>query len=1023
MTAERWHRVTAIFHSALEQPQTQVEEFLRGECGGDLEMHSEVRRMLQEYSRSGFLDRVPLGADAAQTVFAEGQLVSGRYRIVRFLSRGGMGEVYEAEDQDLKERVALKTLLPEIAADARMIARFKQEIQLSRKISHPNVCRVFDLARHPADGSPADTTFFLTMELLPGETLSAKLEREGRLACENALPLLHQMADALEAAHRAGIVHRDFKPSNVMLVPAGEGLRLVVTDFGLARSFAPSGETTATLSGTVVGTLDYMAPELLTGQPASAQSDIYALGMAAYRMVTGVLPFKSDTPLAGAILRSKVPVPSLRSLVPDIDPNWERAILRALDPEPARRFSRTSEFVAALRGEAASVTVSLPIMTRRRWFAAAVALLAVIAGWVAWRTWRQTRNQPSPEAAMLYRKGVDDIHAGAYFAATRALGEAVRVAPHFGLAHARLAEAWVELEMSDKAREAMLLALGEDISGLSRLDRLQLEAVHRTVTREFAAAVEKYEQMHQFAAQESDIDLDLGRAYQSASQPDKAIECYRRAAEGPSHNPAAWLSLAVLYDRRSDAPHSETTFQQADQLYQLTSNLEGLTEVAFQRGVAADRRSRFDQAAGFLRKALENARLAGNTHQEIRAKLQFANHYYQSGDAPRAEQYAREAIDTARANQMESFAIGGIIQLGHAYRGKGDLQGAENQYREALALARRANASRRVAQSLLSLASLHARLGRSEETAREAREALAFYQPNGFAQESSQCLVLLGRAQRNQGDLEGARDSFQRSLEAAEKAGDRDSLALAHESLGSLQSALENYPEALNHFQKDLGFSADPRGKCAARLLVGGILGVLGRYGDARQMFDAADPEAAPFPSLRLDLMRVRAEMALSEGRYSDAAVLSRGALAAAGQDLPLKARLQGSLGQAQIALGNKREGLRNCAESMRAIESQGNVAALLSARLTLAQARFDTGAAGAGQLLHELEPELAARPESRWRALALKARLDPQAVTPAREALDDLRRLWKDSAFQQYLSRPDIQKLSRPLLGTISAK
>ena len=300
----------------------------------------------------------------------------------------------------------------------------------------------------------------------------------------------------------------------------------------------------------------------------------------------------------------------------------------------------------------------------------------------------------------------------------------------------------------------------------------------------------------------------------------------------------------------------------------------------------------------------------------------------------------------------------------------------------------------------------------------------AFYQPNGFPVQSAQCLVLLGRAQRNQGDLAGAQESFQQSLQMAEKAGNRSSLALAHESLASLLSANENYPEALNHYRKNLELSSDARTRGSARLLIGSTLSVLGNYDEARKMLDGADAEAASFPSLRLDILRVRAEMALSEGRYSDAVAASRRALATAGQDAPLVAALQRTLGLAQAASGNKREGLRNCEESLRAIEKQGSVAALLTARLAVAQARLDTGdAAGALSLLEQAQPELAGRPESRWRALALKSRVDPQSAEPARQSLDALRHLWGEDAFQHYLSRPDIQKLARPLLLAKSAK
>ena len=179
----------------------------------------------------------------AVPTFNAGQLLGDRFKVVRFIGRGGMGEVYEAEDLELREHVALKTIRPEIVDDAGTIERFKREIQLARLVTHPNVCRIFDLFHHGAflaDGqAPAarDVTF-VTMELLAGETLEQRLRRTGRVKTAEALPLVDQMADALAAAHRAGIVHRDFKSGNVILAapaPGTIGTRVVVTDFGLAR--------------------------------------------------------------------------------------------------------------------------------------------------------------------------------------------------------------------------------------------------------------------------------------------------------------------------------------------------------------------------------------------------------------------------------------------------------------------------------------------------------------------------------------------------------------------------------------------------------------------------------------------------------------------------------------------------------------------------------------------------------------------------------------------------------------------
>jgi eukaryotic-like serine/threonine-protein kinase len=235
-----------------------------------------------------------------------------------------MGEVYEAEDQELRVHVALKTVRSNIASEPRTLSRFKQEVQLARRVTHPNVCRIFDIERHePEAGSGESAVTLLTMELLEGGTLADYLRRRGRLTPEEALPLICQMAEGLAAAHRAGVIHRDFKPSNVILVPQKakgdcsseesppkedrrpssqavaaplefslDAVRAVITDFGLARAVARSSElelASSSLTGTgqVIGTPHYMAPEQLEGREATAATDIYALGLVAYEMIAG----------------------------------------------------------------------------------------------------------------------------------------------------------------------------------------------------------------------------------------------------------------------------------------------------------------------------------------------------------------------------------------------------------------------------------------------------------------------------------------------------------------------------------------------------------------------------------------------------------------------------------------------------------------------------------------------------------------------------------------------------------------
>jgi len=329
----------------------------------------------------------PEGAGQSPHTFQPDEVLAGRYRVIRFIARGGSGEVYEVEDFELSARVALKTLRPELADDPLLLARFRHEINLSRKITHGNVCRIFDLGFHP---SPRGRVTFLTMELLAGESLRCRIQREGPLKPIEALPIVAQMADGLFAAHAYGVVHRDFKSDNVMLVPASAngGPRVVVTDFGLARAGEPSGLTT---SAGLKGTPAYMAPEQVSSGDVGPAADIYALGVVIYEMMTGELPFRGGTAMEVAVRRLTTRPQSPRRLVPDLDPRWERAILRCLEREPEKRYVAAGEVTAALRGPALRVSSRLP------WVAAAVVLLAA-GGAASW--WAAHRPAPVTSAVV-----------------------------------------------------------------------------------------------------------------------------------------------------------------------------------------------------------------------------------------------------------------------------------------------------------------------------------------------------------------------------------------------------------------------------------------------------------------------------------------------------------------------------------------------------------------------------------------------------------------------------------------------
>jgi tRNA A-37 threonylcarbamoyl transferase component Bud32 len=259
----------------------------------------------------------------------------GRYRLVRRIAAGGMGEVWEADDTVLGRRVALKVLVDELAADDHATRRFVREARATARLDHPNVARVYDFGRH--GGIP-----FLVMELLEGETLADRLAA-GPLPPAEAARVAATVADALDAAHQRGIVHRDVKPSNVMVTPSGE---VKVMDFGIA---AAAGETHSTTGSGLYATVAYVSPERVAGEPATPASDVYSLGAVLYELLCGRPPFTGGSPALVARAHLHDPPPPVRQLAPWVPPRLAAACEAALAKDPAQRPSSAAAFAARLR--------------------------------------------------------------------------------------------------------------------------------------------------------------------------------------------------------------------------------------------------------------------------------------------------------------------------------------------------------------------------------------------------------------------------------------------------------------------------------------------------------------------------------------------------------------------------------------------------------------------------------------------------------------------------------------------------
>ncbi len=267
--------------------------------------------------------------------FLPGSMLGERYRIVGLIGRGGMGEVYRADDLKLGQVVALKLLPQGLEQDAARLERLLNEVRLALRVSHPNVCRAHDLGE-------AAGQHYLSMEYVDGEDLASLLRRIGRLPRNKAVEVARQLCAGLAAAHDQGILHRDLKPANVMLDGRG---RVKITDFGLAGlSAAVDGAETR------LGTPAYMAPEQLAGQSVTVQSDVYALGLVLYELFAGQPAFSGRTPQEISRARLETEPSSLSSHVEGIDPAVERAIARCLEPDPRRRPPSALAVAAALPG-------------------------------------------------------------------------------------------------------------------------------------------------------------------------------------------------------------------------------------------------------------------------------------------------------------------------------------------------------------------------------------------------------------------------------------------------------------------------------------------------------------------------------------------------------------------------------------------------------------------------------------------------------------------------------------------------
>jgi Tfp pilus assembly protein PilF len=405
--ADQQELVEQLFDAALAIKPGDRSAFLDKVCGENLDLKRSVESRLVEDPRAdpragsslqpptpGFLEKTTVdfrqssgtnGRERSDQNTAPlepanrprpGDVLGERFLIIRFIARGGMGEVYEVEDLRLQGiHLALKTVLPQIADEPHMQKRFEREVLLARQVIHPNLCPIYDIFHCQGPGGPLT---FLTMKLLPGETLGARMVRKTRIDLPEAACITKQVAAALTAIHDAGILHRDIKSSNIMLDGSGEQVRVSVMDFGLAHAYLTDGRTLTAVG--VAGTPAYMAPELFRGQPPSKATDVYAFGVVVHEMLTGRLPY----------INSENQFQTGKDAVFDgLPPEWKKAVRGCIEPDLSRRCQTIPQAVSPLGFEPSTqgyATKRLHLSRRRMIEMGAGASLALVGGgiWFEW---------------------------------------------------------------------------------------------------------------------------------------------------------------------------------------------------------------------------------------------------------------------------------------------------------------------------------------------------------------------------------------------------------------------------------------------------------------------------------------------------------------------------------------------------------------------------------------------------------------------------------------------------------------
>jgi len=823
----------------------------------------------------------------AHADFAIGTVLAGRFRIEAMLGVGGMGVVYRATDLALEVPVALKLLRPELATRSGAFERFRQELLLARQVSNPHVVRIHDLAQH-------EGRWLISMDLVDGESLDRRLDRDGPFAIDDALRITRQLAEGLAAAHAKGVVHRDMKPANVLLDAQGNAY---ISDFGIARSLASTG---LTQSGAVVGTPEYLSPEQARGDTVDARSDLYSLGLILYEMLAGKPPFSGGTVaeiLAQRLVRTPEPLSKHRSDVP----TWvSRLVDKLLRPQPAHRFRDGTAVIAAIDKREVAREFRLG---RGLWIGAA-AVLALAVGFGAW--WMQREQSPaaiavSPPLQRLLVLPIDGDPALAprLLGASAHLRDALAAIPGLAVVDGeRTAQALRQLDPTGAAPPD--IAALRTVAAAQRVLRPQLIAdngrwrlraelhsdgrtprlIEGPIAADRLAALRAWAAQAQTASalglKDAAIDLHLPAkpealdaygagllAWQQGRLADAATQLRTATQIAPDYT-AAWLTQAQIALAIGDQDGAFTALDQGQssaaratphlqrQFNAERALLEGdpPTAVAAWRALLAAtpddtwaelNLARAQGAGGDFKTALAGLqKLSTRDAQDPRTWFELGKFSILSGAARRAvDDYLVRALVLYKRSGNRFGEAEAVNALGIGYNRLGQTADAIEQYRKAVELRRAVGNRRGEATSLRNLGNMLTQVSKFDEAATALAQARALHAELNDRAGLAAVENELGLLAEERGDYRGALAAFRRALQAWQQLDDPlgkaqalNDIGFAHYQLGAYDDAQVYLQQAANGY----GEIGDLTGRIRANQGLGLLAIARGRWHDARRL-------------------------------------------------------------------------------------------------------------------------------------------------------------------------------------------